>query len=426
MFKNLKLIFNKTNKDIRKRLGFTLLCLFIFIVGTTIPVPSVSLKNIDFGDLANAITGDSLSRFSIFALGVSPYISASIITSLLQMDIIPYFSELRDSGPAGRQKINQINRYLGIFIAFVTGFAMSFAMVQNATAMDYLKITVILTAGTAFLLWLGDQITQKGIGNGVSLIIMAGILSTIPKMFIDTFQALVLDNSSLFLGIIEFILFVALYVAIIVGVVFVQESERRIPIQYSNQTSSAYGARQNYIPFKLNSANVMPVIFASVIFTVPSVIASLMDSSNGFVTFVNKYVNYTTPVGFIVYIVLIFAFSFFYTFIQVNPEELSKNLNRQGGYIPGIRPGKETAKYIKTVLSRITLVGALFICIIAGIPIIVSSFLSTNLPTSVDIGGTSMLIVVGVALETARQLESSLLNRSYSKRGRRVWRILYL
>ena len=420
MFKNLKLIFNKTNKDIRRRLGFTLLCLFIFIVGTTIPVPGVSLKNIDFGDLADAITGGSLSRFSIFALGVSPYISASIITSLLQMDIIPYFSELRDSGPAGRQKINQINRYLGIFIAFVTGFAMSFALVQNATAIDYLKITVILTAGTAFLLWLGDQITQKGIGNGVSLIIMAGILSTIPRMFIDTFEALVLDNSALFLGIIEFILFILLYVAIIVGVVFVQESERRIPIQYSNQTSSAYGARQNYIPFKLNSANVMPVIFASVIFTVPTFIVSLMDSSNGVVTFVNKYVNYTTPTGFVVYLLLIFAFSFFYTFIQVNPEELSKNLSRQGGYIPGIRPGKETAKYIKTVLSRITLVGALFICIIAGIPIVISSFLSTNLPTSVDIGGTSMLIVVGVALETARQLESSLLNRSYSKRGRRV------
>ena len=419
MFKNLKLIFNKTNKDIRKRLGFTLLCLFIFVVGTTIPVPGVSLKNIDFGDLADAITGGAVSRFSIFALGVSPYISASIITSLLQMDIIPYFSELRDSGPAGRQKINQINRYLGIFIAFITGFAMSFAIVQNATALDYLRITVILTAGTAFLLWLGDQITQKGIGNGISLLIMAGILSTVPRMFIDTFNALVVDNSALFLGIISFILFVLLYIAIIVGVVFVQESERRIPIQYSNQTSSAYGARQNYIPFKLNSANVMPVIFASVIFTVPTFIASLMDSSNGFVTFVNKYVNYTTPTGFIVYLLLIFAFSFFYTFIQVNPEELAKNLTRQGGYIPGVRPGKETVKYIKTVLSRITLVGALFICIIAGLPIIVSSFMATNLPTSADIGGTSMLIVVGVALETARQLESSLLNRSYSKRGAR-------
>lgn len=419
MFQNLKLIFSPKNKDIRKRIGFTLICLFIFIVGTTVPVPGVtSLKNVDFGDLANAITGGSIKRFSIFALGVMPYISASIITGLLQMDIIPYFTELRDSGAQGRQKINQINRYLGIGIAFLEGFGMSFALVQDATAFDYLRITIILTAGTAFLLWLGDRITQKGLGNGISLIIMAGILGTIPGSFVDTFKALVLDNSSLFLGIIEFILFILVYIIIIVAVVFIQESERRIPIQYSNQTSSSYGAKQNYIPFKLNSANVMPVIFASVIFTVPTFIAGLMKSENGFVTFVNKYVNYTTPTGFIVYIVLIFAFSFLYTFIQVNPEELSKNLSRQGGYIPGVRPGKETIKYIKTVLGRITLIGAIFISVIAGLPIIVSRFMSTNLPTSVSVGGTSILIIVGVALETCRQLESSLINRNYGRRGR--------
>lgn len=417
MFKNLKLIFSPKNKDIRKRLGFTLLCLFIFIVGTTIPVPGVtSLKNVDFGDLANAITGGSLKQFSIFALGVMPYISATIITSLLQMDILPYFTELKESGAAGRQKINQINRYLGIIIAFIEGFAMSFALIKDATAIDYLRITVILTAGTAFLLWLGDQITQKGLGNGISLLIMAGILSTIPKTFVDTFKALILDNSSLFLGILEFILFITVYIAIIVAVVFIENSERRIPIQYSNQTNSSYGAKQNYIPFKLNSANVMPVIFASVIFTVPTFIANLMKNENGFVTFVKKYVTYTTPTGFIVYLVLIFAFSFLYTFIQVNPEELSKNLSRQGGYIPGVRPGKETISYIKTVLSRITLIGAIFICVIAGLPIVVSSFMSTNLPTSVSVGGTSILIIVGVALETMRQLESSLVNRSYNKR----------
>ena len=419
MFSNLKLVFNKKNKDIRNRIVFTLLCLLIFIVGTSIPVPGVtSLKNVDFGDLANAITGGSIRRFSIFALGVMPYISATIITSLLQMDILPYFTELKESGAQGRQKINQINRFMGIGIAFIEGFGMSFALVQNATALDYLKITVILTAGTAFLLWLGDRITQKGIGNGASLIIMAGILATIPGSFVETFKTLVLDNSSLFLGIIEYLVFILVYILIIVAVVFVQESERRIPIQYSNQTTSSYGVKQNYIPFKLNSANVMPVIFASVIFTVPTFIAGLMKSSNGFVTFVNKYVNYTTPVGFIVYIVLIFAFSFLYTFIQVNPEELSKNLSRQGGYIPGVRPGKETISYIKTVLGRITLIGALFISIIAGLPIVVSSFMSTKLPTSVSIGGTSILIIVGVALETTRQLESSLINRSYGRRKR--------
>jgi len=414
MFKNLKLLGNPKNKDIRQRIGFTLVCLLIFIAGTTIPVPGVtSLKDVDFGDLYNAITGGSLQNFSIFALGVMPYISASIITSLLQMDIFPYFTELKESGPSGRQKINQITRYLGIILAFIQGFAMSFTMLNNATAIEYLRVTVILTAGTAFLLWLGDQITQKGIGNGISLIIMSGILATIPQTFIDTFKTLVLDNASLFLGIIEFIVFLISYIAIIVLVVFVQESERRIPIQYSNQTSSAYGAKQNYIPFKLNSANVMPVIFSSVIFTVPAFIAGLMESENGFVTFVNKYINYTTPTGFTLYIVLILAFSFLYTFIQVNPSELAKNLSKQGGYIPGVRPGKETTKYIKTVLGRITLIGALFIALIAGLPIAFSSFIPTNLPSSISIGGTSILIVVGTAIETCRQLESSLLNRNY-------------
>ena len=416
MFKTLKLLFSPKNKDIRKRIGFTLLGLLIFAVGTTIPTPGTegAISNLGLWQLYDVIGGGALKNFSIFALGVMPYISASIITGILQMDIIPYFTELKERGQEGRQKINQINRYLGLAIAFLQGFAMAFAFVKDGNTIDYLTIAVILTAGTAFLLWLGDQMTAKGIGNGISLIIMGGIISSIPKMFIDTFNALIIDtSSSLFLGIISFIVFVLFYLAIIVGVVFIEKSERRIPIQYSNQTTSAYGAKQNYIPFKLNSANVMPVIFASVIFSVPAFIAGLLDSSNGFVVFVNKYLNYTTPVGFVIYIVVIFFFSFFYAFLQINPEELAKNLNRQGGYIPGIRPGKETATYIKTVLSRITLLGSIFIAVIAGLPIIFSSFLSTNLPASVSIGGTGILIVVGVALETYRQIESSLINRNY-------------
>lgn len=416
MFKNLKLIFNPKNKDLRKRIYFTLFGLMIFCIGTTIPVPGTqgAISGLGLWELYNAIGGGALKNFSIFALGVMPYISASIITGLLQMDIIPYFTELKESGAAGRQKINQINRYIGIVLAFIQGFAMAFAFVQNSTALQYIKIATILTAGTAFLLWLGDQITQKGLGNGVSLIIMAGILLTMPKMMIDTFDALILNSElSRLVGIVSFVIFILLYVAIIVGIIFVEESERRIPIQYSNQTSSAYGARQNYIPFKLNSAGVMPVIFASVIFSIPAFIAGLIKSESGFKVFVSKYLNYTTPVGFVIYIVCIFVFGFFYTFLQVNPDELSKNLNKQGGYIPGIRPGKETKDYIKTILGRITLLGTTFIAIIAAIPIIFSSFVNTNLPTSVSIGGTGLLIVVGVALETYKQLESSLVNRNY-------------
>ena len=419
MFKTLKLLFNKKNKDISKRVLFTLGCLLVFIVGKTIPVPGTQGAVSDLGlwELYDAISGGGLEQFSIFALGVMPYISASLITGILQMDIIPYFTELKEQGATGQQKINQINRYLGLAIAFLQGFAMAFAFLPNGGALDFLKVAIVLTGGTAFLLWMGDQMTQKGIGNGVSLLIMAGIISSIPNMFIETFESLVLGNENLVMGIVGFSIFVLVYIAIIIGIIFVEKSERRIPIQYANQTSSAYGARQNYIPFKLNSASVMPVIFASVIFTIPSFIAGLLDSENAFAVFVTKYVNYTTPVGFAAYLIIIILFSFFYTFLQINPEELSKNLNKQGGYIPGVRPGKETKQYISTVIGRITLIGALFIAVVAGLPIIFSSFINTGLPSSVSLGGTSILIVIGVALETYNQLESSLLNRNY-KGGR--------
>lgn len=281
---------------------------------------------------------------------------------------------------------------------------------KNLSAMEIMKSSIVMTAGTSFLLWLGDRITQKGLGNGISLIIMAGIISTVPKMFIDAFTSLVTDNSSLLIGIVSYAVFVIIYLLLVVAIVFVEESERRIPIQYSNQTTSAYGAKQTYIPFKLNSAGVMPVILASAVISVPAFLASIMKKE-GFTLFVEKYLTYTTPVGFIVYILLIFVFGFFYTILQANPEELAKNLNKNGGYIPGIRPGKETTTYIKTVLKRLTLVGTLFLAILAGLPIIFSAI--SNLPSSVSIGGTGMLIVIGVALETYRQLESSLVNRNY-------------
>ena len=416
MFKNLKLIFSPKNKDIRKRIGFTLFGLLIFALGTTIPVPGTegAISSLGLWELYNAIGGGALKNFSIFALGVSPYISASIVTGILQMDIIPYFTELKESGEQGRQKINQINRYIGIILAFLQGIAMAFTFVDGASTFEYIKIALILTAGTAFLLWLGDQITQKGIGNGISLLIMAGIINTVPKMFIDTFDSLILSSStSLFLGIIGFAVFTLIYLLIIVGVIFEESSERRIPIQYSNRTTSAYGQKQSFIPFKLNSAGVMPVIFASVILSVPSFIGGILGEESAFNVFINKYINYTTPTGFVLYMVLIFVFGFFYTNMQINPKELAKNLNKSGGYIPGIRPGSETEKYIKKILNRITFLGSTFIAIIAGIPIVFSSFINTGLPASVSLGGTGILIVVGVAIETCKQIESSLINRNY-------------
>ena len=420
MFKSMKQLFTATNKDLRHRIYFTLGALIIFILGISIRVPGTKdlTSNLGFLELINTMGGGALKNFSIFALGVMPYITASIIMQLLQMDIIPYFSELSKQGPTGRQKINQITRYMGIVFAFIEGYAFAFAFIgKTGTPMEYMYISTVLTAGTAFLLWLGDQITQKGIGNGMSLIIMAGIIATLPQMFIDAFKSLITFEGTtqvITLGIIKFLIFVIIYFAIVIGVIFIQESERRIPIQYANKSTSAFGsAAQSFMPIKLNSANVIPVIFASSLLSIPSIIAQVIKNES-FAVFVQKYLNYTTPVGFLIYIVLIFFFAYFYTFIKMKPEEFAKNLQENGGYIPGIRPGEETKKYLDKVLSRLTVLGASFLVVISGLPIIFSKF--TSLPTSVTIGGTGLLIVVGVALETYKQLEGSLLSRSY-KRG---------
>ena len=422
MFKTMKQFFTSTNKDLRHRIYFTLGALMIFILGISIRVPGTEdlTSNLGFLELINTMGGGALKNFSIFALGVMPYITASIIMQLLQMDIIPYFTELSKQGPTGRQKINQITRYLGIFFAFVEGYAFAFAFIGKAgNPLEYMYIATVLTAGTAFLLWLGDQITQKGIGNGMSLIIMAGIIATLPQMFVDAFNGLIAFDGTtqiIALGIIKFLIFVLLYFAIVIGIVFIQESERRIPIQYANKSTNAFGsAAQSFMPIKINTAGVVPVIFASSLLSIPNILASVIKN-DGFTLFAQKYLDYTTPVGFLLYVIFIFFFAYFYTFIQVKPEEFSKNLQENGGYIPGIRPGDETKKYISKVLSRLTVLGATFLVIIAGLPILFSKV--TSLPTSVSIGGTGLLIVVGVALETYKQLEGSILSRSY-KRGYR-------
>lgn len=418
MFATIRQIFAPTNKDLRKRILFTLGALLIFIIGTGVPVPGTTniTKNLGFLELINAMGGGSLKNFSIFALGVSPYITASIIVQLLQMDIIPYFSELSKEGPVGRRKLNQITRYMGIIFAFIEGYAFSFAFLGSSSAFEYLYVATILTAGTAFCLWLGDQITQKGIGNGVSLMIMAGIIATLPTMFQTAFTSLVVPND-LTMGIIKFAIFVILYFVIIIGVVYVQEAERRIPLQYANKTTGSYGSEQSFLPIKLNTASVIPVIFASSLLAIPATIANFVNKE-GFTNFVSNYLDYSKPVGFILYIVLIFFFGYFYTFLQLRPEDVADNLKKNGGYIPGVRPGKETEEYVSHTLSRITIVGTILLIILAIIPIIFTSV--TKLPSSISIGGTGLLIVVGVALETYKQLEGSLATRTYKKRKGRL------
>lgn len=423
MFATMKQIFKSENKDLRKRIYFTLFCLFIFKLGTTIIVPGVDSKllgsNLGFLELINAMGGGALEKFSIFALGVMPYITASIIIQLLQMDIVPYLTELSKQGQVGRNKINQITRVTGIVLAFIQGYLFSFAFIQNGTSLQYMEFALILTAGTAFLLWIGDQITKKGVGNGTSLIIMAGIIATMPSMFVDAYNGFVTggDLQQTLFGITKFILFVVMYLAIVIAVVFEQSAERRIPIQYANQSGAGIGGNKSYIPFKLNSASVIPVIFASAIISVPGLIAQLIKNES-MTLFVQKWLSFQTGTGFVLYIVLIIAFTYFYTYLQLKPKELAENLQKNGGYIPGVHPGDDTVKYISKTLNRITLVGAICLAVIAGLPIVFGMF--SNLPTSVTIGGTGLLIVVGVALETYRQVESKLISRNYtSSRGRR-------
>ena len=419
MFSNLKLLFSRSNKDLRKRIYFTLMCLAVFSLGSAITVPWVSntYEELGFLEIFNLMSGGGLKSFSIFALGVTPYITAQIITQLLQMDVVPYFKELKEQGYTGKQKINKITRYLGVLFAFIQGFIFTIVYSGVKDPVVIMKTTVVFTAGTCLLLWIGDEITKYGIGNGLSILIMAGILQSMPRIFISAFNELI--NGELFTrgaGIALFVAFILLYLAIIVGMVWIQLAERRIPIQYANRTNSAYGGHQNYLPIKINSAGVMPVIFASTLITIPVTIVNLIKNNNA-IAFVNKYIVNTTTTGFILYILLIFFFGYFYTFLQMNPEELAKNLSKSGAYVPGVRPGNETIDYVSDVLSKLTIVGSIFLIIIAGLPIIFSKF--SKLSSAVTIGGTGLLIVVGVAIETYKQLESSLVSRSHRKGIRR-------
>ncbi|MCI8545547.1 MAG: preprotein translocase subunit SecY, partial [Bacilli bacterium] len=397
-------------------------CLFIFKLGTTIIVPGVNSSAFDAGklgflELINAMGGGAMEKFSIFSLGVMPYITASIVIQLLQMDIIPYLAELSKQGGTGRAKLNQITRVVGIALAFFQGYLFSFSVIKGGTPIDYMEFALILTAGTAFLLWLGDQITAKGIGNGISLIIMAGIIASLPTMFVSAWQSLIVTTSTqaLTLGIVKFALLVIVYLAIVIGVVFEQSAERRVPIQYANRSVNSVGAKNSYIPFKLNSAGVVPVIFASALLSIPAIIAQFVKK-DGFTLFVNKWLTMSSGTGLILYILLIIGFAYFYTYLQLKPKELAENLNKNGGFIPGVRPGTDTEKYVSGVLNKITIVGAIFLAIIAGLPLVFGSI--SSLPTSVQLGGTGLLIVVGVALETYKQMESQLVSRQY-KRGRR-------
>lgn len=413
MFKKVRQFFSPANKDLRKKVWFTFAMLFVFKLGTAVVVPGVNADlNVGFLELLNIMGGGAMENFSIFALGVTPYITASIIMQLLQMDIVPYFADLAKQGQTGRNKLNQITRVLGIILAFVQGYMFSFAYMQNGAVSDYLECALVLTAGTSLLLWIGDEITKKGLGNGTSMIIMAGILASTPYMFKEAWSGLVTTSNGA-LGVGTFILFIIVYLVIVLGVLFVQLAERRIPIQYANKTNNTFSNKQTYIPFKLNSAGVVPVIFASALISAPALIAQFTKNED-MIKFVNSYLSLSSTTGIILFVVLILAFSYFYTFIVIKPKEMAEDLQKSGGYIPGVRPGEETIKYVNGVLIRITVVGSIFLAVIAGLPYLFTSL--TNLSSTVSIGGTGLLIVIGVILDTYKQLESNLISRSYKRR----------
>ena len=414
-------------RDIRNKIIFTLLMLIIFRIGTFVPVPYVDadvLKQTDQMGLIgflNTFGGGALANFSILAMGIMPYITASIIVQLLQMDVVPKFTEWAKQGEVGRRKLAQFTRYFTIVLAFIQAIAMSYgfnrmyggSLIKDDGVLTYLVIAVVLTAGTAFLMWLGEQITAKGVGNGISILIFAGIAAAIPTAVNQVYaQQLEGAGDALFINIVIVILLLLAIVAVTVGVIYVQEALRKIPIQYAKRVSGAAqtGGQQTHLPLKVNAAGVIPVIFASAFLMAPQSLV-LFFGQNNVTDAITRALDYTQPIGMTFYIALIIAFTYFYAFIQVNPENVADNLKKQGAYIPGIRPGINTQNYLTSVLYRLTFVGAIFLAIISIMPMLFVKY--AGLPQSAQIGGTSLLIIVGVALETMKQLESQLVKRHY-------------
>ncbi|WP_373231667.1 preprotein translocase subunit SecY [Cohnella sp.] len=415
-------------EDLRKRILFTLFILFVYRVGSFIPVPNINKDVLTMADqqgtdlfgLLNTFSGGALFNFSIFALGITPYITASIIVQLLSMDVIPKFSEWQKEGENGKRKLAQITRYgtivLGLIQAFATAIGFNrmynFDMVIDPSTATYLMIAIVLTAGTAFLMWLGEQINEKGIGNGISILIFAAIVASIPKHARDIYADQFTNADQLFLNVVKMVIILVVVILIIIGVIFIQQGVRKIPVQYAKRVvgQKMYGGQSTHIPLKVNGAGVIPVIFAVSLLMFPITIAQFWANQT-WAQWIIEHMYYDKPLGMVLYILLIIGFTFFYTFVQFNPQQLADNMKKNGGYIPGIRPGKPTEGFLMRVITRITLAGAIFLAVISVIPVFFGSL--AGLPQSVQLGGTSLLIVIGVALETMKQIESQLIKRHY-------------
>lgn len=427
MFTFLKNVFKKG--ELRQKVIFTLGILFVYRLGAAITIPSVNTGALSSSDATNGIFGimnllggGTLERFSLFSLGVLPYITSSIIIELLSMDVIPVLSQWRKEGNTGKKKKDRVTRYVTLFLAALQGGVLTYAfdngynILSDSSIWTYIYVVLVMMAGSMLAVWLGDQITNKGIGNGVSLLIFTGIVSNLPTSFISTFNNLV-DTSAkatdMWLGIAWYALFVVVYLSIVIFVVFNEGAVRKIPIIYATSSNTTMRTKdQTHMPIKINSSGVIPVIFASSVLAAPRTIVSFMETSD-VTKWINTIFNYQEPVGFILYILMIIGFTFFYSNLQIDAEKISDDLKKNGGSIPGVRTGTDTKNYIKKVLNRITVVGSLSLCIIAAIPIITPVIWSQTANASLSLGGTGLIIVTGVALETVKQIKTHITRKEY-------------
>lgn len=401
--------------DLRKKIIFTLFMLFVYRLGSFISVPyidtSVLAEYIKDGGMLgfyDIFSGGNFSNFTIFAMSITPYINASIIMNLLTF-AIPALERLSKEGEEGRKKIAQYTRYLTVVLALVQALGLTLTFQQIMTEKTAFTVTLAvmtITAGTAFLMWLGEQITENGIGNGISLIIFVSIISRLPMGLKSLWDYVQVGT----LGILSILLFFVFAVVVIIGVIAVQEGQRRIPVQYSKRVvgRKMYGGQSTHIPLKVNMSGVIPVIFASSITMFPATLANFFPNS-AIANWIVKYFGWGTIITTTSYLVLIIAFTFFYTAITFNPIEIANNLKKNGGFIPGIRPGRPTTEYINKSVTKLTLFGGIFLAAVAIIPIILGNVMNVNL----QFGGTSLLIVVGVALETVKQMEAQMMMRHY-------------
>ncbi|NCC81100.1 MAG: preprotein translocase subunit SecY [Clostridia bacterium] len=402
-------------EELRRKIIFTLMMILVFRIGVHIPVPGIKLEVIQEligqGQLLgffDIISGGAFANFSIFAMSITPYINASIIIQLLTI-VVPSLERLAKEGVEGRKKIVEYTRYLTVILGFVQGIGISFGLrtaLENTSFPSILLIALTLTAGTAFLMWLGEMITEKGIGNGISLIIFAGIVSSLPGGVMSMVEYFKTGT----IGIITLLAFVIVACVVIVAIIAVNEGQRRIPVHYAKRIvgRKVYGGQSTHIPIKVNSAGVIPVIFAMSIMMFPGTIASWFPN-NSFARAIGSFFDFTSIPYMVFYAMLIMFFTYFYSAITFNPADVSENIKKNGGFIPGIRPGRPTTEYITKIMNRITLAGAIFLAAIAVLPSILIAL--TAIP--VYFGGTALLIVVGVALDTMKQLEASLLMRHY-------------